>query len=199
MVSRFFGHNTVISRLKDEDLRSERIRLEMEQERSFHKIEELGKTKDALFHEMLSYTDKARQEAVATKIGSLDTQARLEQNLTRSASRQLKLLYTVETVKRFQSRSFQSPLVKRLLGAKPEEMNKLMLGMISTGEAVDEQGKELLSAVGYAMPENDREVQDLVNLAREMQSKLPADPDAAAEETQREWNKRKGAETPQSA
>lgn len=194
MVSGLFRRSTTISGLKNEELRQERIRLEMEQDRSFRKIEDAEKTKQALFKEMLGYTDKARMEAVANRIGTFDTQARLEQSAIRAVSRQLKLIYTAETIKRFQERNFQSTVVKRLLGARIGDLDKTLVGLISEGQNIDETTKELLGAIGFAVPESDREVQDLVKLAVAMRDQALQDPDAAADQLRQQWNRQKGLE-----
>ena len=199
MVLGLFKKETVIARIKPEDLRGERIRLEMEQDRSFRKIEESEQSKQSLFKEMLGYSDKARMEAVANKISTLDTKVRLEQSAIRAIGRQLKLIYTVESIKGFQKRNFQSPLVKRLLGAKVEEVNKVLVDLISMGQGIDETTKEFLNAIGFAMPETDKEVQDLVKLAQEVRDQTANDPDAAAEQLRQRWNKQKGLETAESA
>lgn len=190
---------TVIAHIKEDDLRQERIRLEMEQERSFKKIEDAEKQKQALFKEMLNYNDKARIEAVANKISTLDTKVRLEQSAIRAIGRQLKLIYTVETIKGFQRRNFQSPLVKRLLGARVEEVNKVLVDLIASGQGIDELTREFLNAIGFAMPETDKEVEELVKMAQEVREQLANDPDAAAEALRQRWNKQKGLEAPETA
>lgn len=199
MVSRLFHRGAVISRIKDQDLRNERIRLEMEQDRSFKKIEESETSKASLFKEMLGYSDRARQEAVANRISTYDTQVRLEQAAIRAVGRQLKLMYTVETIKRFQRRNFRSPLVNRLLGAKLDEVNKTLLDVVSTSQGIDEMSRELLNAVGFAVPESDKEVQDLIKLAQQVRDQMPQDADAAAETLRQQWNKQKGLDDAQPA
>ena len=199
MVSGLFHRGTVISKIKDEELRTDKIRLEMAQARGFKTIEEAENEKSTLFKQMLTYPDKARQEAVANRISAIDTKVRLEQGKLRQTASQLKMLYTVESIRGAQRGNVNSPVLRRLMNVRPEEVNKTMMDIVANTRGLDETMKVLLGDIGFAMPESDKDVQDLVKLVQTIRQETPNDPDLAAENARLQWNKQKGLDTAETA
>lgn len=192
MLSRLFSHGNVISRIKDEDLRDDKNQLERQQERSGRRIEEVEKSKADLFQQLLQAPQRSAKEVIASKIGALDLQVKLEQATLRRVTGQLKLIYIAEVVKGFQRRNVQSPVVQKLLDARLDDVDKVLTELVSDTKNVDSVTRELLGALGDSVPQGDKDTQDLIKLAEQYQQQMPNDPVAAAEAMRNDHNQKVG-------
>jgi hypothetical protein len=199
MVLGIFGKGDVIARIKAEELRNERIRLEMERDRSFKKIEDLERKKGGFFKELLQVSDRGRKEALATSIANLNLQGRLEQTQLQHINGQLRTVHTIETIKEFQSRNVKSPVLSRLLNTRPMEVERVMMDLARSAEAQDRVFKELTDRLHLAAPETPDEVQKIIATAEKYASVAQQDPEQAAEKARQDVNREVGLEKPEQA